>query len=64
VSFERAVELVRELLKARDERTLTRLPQRWRRVDLRVCDELGFVPFDRAGWRCQRQGQHVRLEYL
>ena len=31
------------------ERTLTRLHQRYRRVDLLICDELGFVPFDRAG---------------
>jgi DNA replication protein DnaC len=49
VSFMRAAELVRELLEARDERTLTRLHQRYRRVDLLICDELGFVPFDRAG---------------
>ena len=48
VSFVRAAELVRELLEARDERTLTRLHQRYRRVDLLICDELGFVPFDRA----------------
>jgi DNA replication protein DnaC len=49
VAFVRAAELVRELLEARDERTLTRLHQRYRRVDLLICDELGFVPFDRAG---------------
>jgi DNA replication protein DnaC len=49
VAFVRAADLVRELLEARDERTLTRLHARYRRVDLLICDELGFVPFDRAG---------------
>jgi DNA replication protein DnaC len=49
VAFIRAAELVRELLEARDERTLARLHYRYRRVDLLICDELGFVPFDRAG---------------
>ena len=49
VAFARVAELVRELLEAREERQLTRLHQRYRRVDLLICDELGFVPFDRAG---------------
>lgn len=49
VVFVRAADLVRELLEARDQRELGRLQQRYRRVDLLVCDELGFVPFDRAG---------------
>lgn len=49
VVFARAADLVRELIEARDERALGRLQQRYRRVDLLVCDELGFVPFDRAG---------------
>jgi DNA replication protein DnaC len=49
VVFARAADLVRELLEARDQRELGRLQQRYRRVDLLVCDELGFVPFDRAG---------------
>ncbi len=49
VVFARAADLVRELLEARDERTLTRLHQRYQRADLLICDELGFVPFDRAG---------------
>jgi DNA replication protein DnaC len=49
VSFVRAADLVRELLEARDDRTLSRLHARYRRVDLLICDELGFVPFDRAG---------------
>ena len=37
------------LLEARDQRELTRLHRRLRSVDLLIIDELGFVPFDRAG---------------
>jgi DNA replication protein DnaC len=40
---------VRSLLEARDARELGRLHRRLHRVDLVVLDELGFVPFDRAG---------------
>jgi len=49
VAFVRAADLVRELLEARDEKTLGRLYGRYSRVTLLVIDELGFVPFDRAG---------------
>lgn len=49
VQFVKAADLVRDLLEARDERLLGRLQQRLRRVDLLIIDELGFVPFDRAG---------------
>lgn len=49
VLFVRAADLVRELLEARDERLLGRLQRRLRGVDLLIVDELGFVPFDRAG---------------
>lgn len=49
VSFTRAAELVRRLLEARDERLLGRLYRRLERDDLLIIDELGFVPFDRAG---------------
>jgi DNA replication protein DnaC len=49
VLFTRAADLVRELVEARDARELTRLQQRLRRVDVLIIDELGFVPFDRAG---------------
>jgi DNA replication protein DnaC len=49
VSFTRAAELVRTLLEARDERLLGRLHSRVERADLLIVDELGFVPFDRAG---------------
>jgi len=49
VAFFRAADLVRDLLEARDARTLGRLHQRVERVALLIVDELGFVPFDRAG---------------
>ncbi len=49
VAFVRAADLVRELIEARDERLLGRLHQRYQRVELLICDELGFVPFDRHG---------------
>jgi DNA replication protein DnaC len=48
VPFYRAADLVRTLTEARDERMLTLLYRRLRRVDL-ILDELGFVPFERAG---------------
>lgn len=49
VAFSRAADLVRTLLEARDERQLGRLYRRLQKVDLLVVDELGFVPFERAG---------------
>lgn len=49
VLFTRAADLVRDLLEARDERQLGSMQRRFRTVDLLICDELGFVPFDRAG---------------
>ena len=49
VAFYRAADLVRTLTEARDERTLTLLHRRLRRVDVLILDELGFVPFERAG---------------
>jgi DNA replication protein DnaC len=49
VGFWRAADLVRSLTEARDKRELTRLERRLMRVDLLILDELGFVPFDRAG---------------
>jgi DNA replication protein DnaC len=47
--FVRAADLVRQLTEARDARVLGRLLDRLRRVPLLVVDELGFVPFDKAG---------------
>ena len=49
VLFTRAADVVRLLLEARDARELGRLQRRLHQVDLLVLDELGFVPFDRAG---------------
>jgi DNA replication protein DnaC len=49
VAFFRAAQLVRILTEARDERTLTLLHRRLRRADPLILDELGFVPFERAG---------------
>ena len=49
IAFHRAADLVCALREARDERQLQRLHRRIRRVDLLILDEVGFVPFDRAG---------------
>lgn len=49
VLFRKAADLVRELLEARDDRTLTRLHRRYQKVPLLIVDELGFVPFKRDG---------------
>jgi DNA replication protein DnaC len=49
VVFWRAAELVRTLVEARNQADLGRLHRRLHRADLLILDELGFVPFDRAG---------------
>jgi DNA replication protein DnaC len=49
VAFARAADLVRNLVEARDQRELGRLQRRLDRVELLILDEVGFVPFDRAG---------------
>ena len=49
VHYARAADLVQSLLEARDERRLTALQQRYQKVALLIVDELGFVPFERAG---------------
>lgn len=49
VTFTRAADLVRTLLESRDQRLLGQLHRRISRADLLIVDELGFVPFDRAG---------------
>lgn len=49
VAFWRAADLVRILVEARDARELGRLQRRLERLDLLILDEVGFVPFDRAG---------------
>jgi DNA replication protein DnaC len=49
VIFFRASDLVRTLTEARDARVLSRLQDRLRRASLLLLDELGFVPFEKAG---------------
>lgn len=49
VLFTRASDLVQALVEARDDKLLGRMQERLRRVALLIVDELGFVPFDRAG---------------
>jgi len=49
VAFCRAADLVQSLVEARDQRELGRLQRRVARVSLLIVDEVGFVPFDRAG---------------
>jgi DNA replication protein DnaC len=49
VAFYPAADLARTLTEARDECTLTLLHHRLRWVDVLILDELGFVPFERAG---------------
>jgi DNA replication protein DnaC len=49
VLFYRASDLVRALIEARDARLLSRLQDRLRRASLLLLDELGFVPFEKAG---------------
>lgn len=49
VAFTRAADLVQTLIEARDARELGRTQRRYDRVDLLILDEVGFVPFDRAG---------------
>lgn len=49
VVFWRAADLVRALVEARDQRELGRTQRRLSRADLLIVDEVGFVPFDRAG---------------
>src|SRR5262249_43911734 len=49
VVFWRAADLVRTLIEARDQKELSRTLRRLERIDMVVLDEVGFVPFDRAG---------------
>ena len=49
MAFHKAADLVRDLVEARDERTLGRLHRRYQKVPLLIVDELGFVPFKREG---------------
>jgi DNA replication protein DnaC len=49
VRFSTACKLVTELLEAREEYRLKLLIERLKRYDLLVLDELGYVPFSKAG---------------
>jgi DNA replication protein DnaC len=49
VRFATASGLVTQLLEAREERQLQRLHKQLERLDLIVIDELGYVPFSKAG---------------
>ncbi|HYC09951.1 MAG TPA: IS21-like element helper ATPase IstB [Steroidobacteraceae bacterium] len=49
VLFLRAADLVRFLVEARDARELSRLQRKLHSIELLICDEFGFVPFDRVG---------------
>jgi DNA replication protein DnaC len=60
VAFWRAADLVRTLIEARDQRDVGRLLRRLERFDLVVLDEVGFVPFDRAGGELLFQVLSVR----
>ena len=49
VRFLTTTGLVTQLLEARDTRTLQRLHKQLERLDLLLLDELGYVPFSKAG---------------
>lgn len=49
VRFFRTTELVTALIEARDERTFLRLKAQLAKLDLLVCDELGYVPASKVG---------------
>lgn len=49
VRFYRADDLVRELTEARSQHEVGRIRKRIDRVEVLIVDELGFVPFERAG---------------
>lgn len=62
VVFYRAADLVRVLAEARDARELGRLQRRLDRADLLILDEVGFVPFDRAGGELLFNAMAARYE--
>jgi DNA replication protein DnaC len=49
VRFHTATDLVTQLVECREERRLQRLQKQLQRLDLLVIDELGYVPFSKAG---------------
>jgi len=49
VRFHTATDLVTQLVECREERRLQRVQKQLQRLDLLVIDELGYVPFSKAG---------------
>jgi len=49
VRFYTAASLVNELIAAQQDRSLHRLERSWRRWDLVIVDELGYIPFSATG---------------
>ena len=49
VRFHTATDLVTQLVECREERRLQRLQKQLQRLDLLIIDELGYVPFSKAG---------------
>jgi DNA replication protein DnaC len=49
VRFHTATDLVTQLLECREEKRLQRLHKQLQRLDLLLIDELGYVPFSKAG---------------
>jgi DNA replication protein DnaC len=49
VRYATAAQLVNELVEAADERRLSRIVARYRRIDLLCLDELGYVSLDSRG---------------
>jgi len=49
VRFTRVSELITQLMEAREERELLRVRKQLAKLDLLILDELGYVPFSKAG---------------
>jgi DNA replication protein DnaC len=53
--------LVTQLLEAREDRSLRRLLKQMERIELLILDELGYVPFSKAGRSCSSMSSVVRM---
>lgn len=63
VRFVPAVNLVSDLLAAAGENQLPRAVRAWRRFDLVICDDLGYIPLSREGAQCLFQLVADRYEH-
>jgi len=63
VRFVPAVNLVSDLLVAAGENQLPRAIRAWRRFDLVICDDLGYIPLSREGAQCLFQFVADRYEH-